>query len=123
MQPTVKSTLVIGASENPDRYSWKAVNMLKEYGHKVQALGVKPGSINGVEILTGQPAFENLHTISLYLNPKHQTDLYSYILKLNPQRVIFNPGTENPELMDLLMKAGISSEEACTLVLLRTGLF
>jgi len=123
MQPTMKSTLVIGASENPDRYSWMAVNMLKEYGHKVQAIGIRPGRVNGVEILTGQPAFENLHTISLYLSPKHQPELYSYILKLNPIRVIFNPGTENPELMDLLMKAGITSEVACTLVLLRTGLF
>jgi hypothetical protein len=80
----MKSTLVIGASENPDRYSWMAVNMLKEYGHKVQAIGIRPGRVNGVEILTGQPAFENLHTISLYLSPKHQPVLYSYILKLNP---------------------------------------
>jgi uncharacterized protein len=123
MQPIVKSTLVIGASENPDRYSWIAVNMLKEYGHKVHALGIRSGNVNGVEILTGQPAFENLHTISLYIRAQHQTDLYSYILGLKPVRVIFNPGTENPELMDLLKREGIDFEQTCTLVLLRTGLF
>lgn len=123
MQPNSKSTLVIGASENPYRYSWMAVNMLKEYGHKVHAVGIRPGQVNGVEIRTGQPAIENLHTISLYVGARHQPDLYSYILGLNPVRVIFNPGTENPDLMDILSKAGIAFEVACTLVLLRTGLF
>ena len=123
MQPNSKSTLVIGASENPYRYSWMAVNMLKEYGHKVHAIGIRPGNVNGVEILTGYPVIENLHTISLYVGAQHQPNLYSYILSLNPVRVIFNPGTENPELVDLLINAGVAIEEACTLVLLRTGLF
>lgn len=100
-----------------------AVNMLKEYCHKVYAIGIRPGFVNGVEILTGKPAIENLDTISLYVRAQHQPDLYSYILELNPRRVIFNPGTENPELIDLLVKAGITVEEACTLVLLRTGSF
>ena len=121
MQPTFKSTLVIGASEKPGRYSWMAVNMLKECGHKVYAIGLRPGNVNGVEIVTGQPAIVNLDTISLYVGLKHQPDIYSYILGLNPKRVIFNQGTENPELINMLMKAGIATEEACTLALLRTG--
>ncbi len=118
---TDKKTLVLGASENPSRYSYLAINKLKAYGHSVEAIGKKGGKVNGIEIQTGQPILSNIHTITLYLNPSHQQALYTYILSLKPQRIIFNPGTENDELVELAQKNGIKSLEACTLVMLSTG--
>jgi predicted CoA-binding protein len=111
-------TLVIGATENPQRYSHLAVERLREFNHEVVALGLKEGSIGDVKIFKGQPAFENIHTVTLYINPSRQPQLYDYILGLKPKRVIFNPGTENEEFESLLNKAGIETMEACTLVLL-----
>jgi len=116
-------TLVIGASENPERYSFKAINSLKNHGHEVVALSNKPGSVSGVEFLTNQEEIEGLDTITLYVNPKIQKDFYSYILALKPRRVIFNPGTENPEFMEILKQNKIEVVEACTLVMLSTSQF
>lgn len=116
-------TLVIGASVNPERYSFKAINMLREYGHKVVAVGLKTGQVLDVEIETGKPYFSAIDTVTLYINPSRQPDFYDYILGLKPRRVIFNPGTENPDFYPLLKTAGIVFEEACTLVLLRTEQF
>jgi predicted CoA-binding protein len=113
-------TLVIGASENPERYSFKAIQQLVEAGHEVKAVGLKVGNVAGIEIETGKPNFENLDTVTLYVGPANQPVFYDYILSLKPRRVIFNPGTENPELFNLLRKAGIEVEIACTLVLLAT---
>lgn len=120
-----KPTLVIGASENPERYSFKAVNMLKTYRHPVMALGKKIGMIGETKIQNEIKSFENsqIDTITLYLNPANQVKLYQDIIALKPKRVIFNPGTENPEFEELLDAAHIGYEEACTLVLLRTGQF
>lgn len=116
-----KPTLVIGASENPERYSNKAVNMLRKYKHTTYAYGLKTGNIADVPIQNVYFYPEELDTISLYLSPVNQKSHYDYILKLNPNRVIFNPGTENPKLYSLLNEQGIDFEEACTLVLLQTG--
>lgn len=113
-----KKTLVLGASLNPARYSNLAINRLVKHGQPVVALGLRKGSVDGVEIETEKLPFENIDTITLYLNAKRQKEYYDYILSLNPQRVIFNPGTENPELYDLLRKNGINFENACTLVML-----
>jgi len=120
-----KPTLVIGASENPERYSFKAVNLLKSYRHPVMALGKKVGMIGETTIQNEIKSFKNsqIDTVSLYLNPANQAKLYQEIIDLKPKRVIFNPGTENPEFEELLDAAHISYEEACTLVLLRTGQF
>jgi len=118
-----KKTLVLGASTKPERYSFKAVNMLLEYQHPVVAVGAKEGNIKGVNILTGTPDFSDIHTLSLYLGPARQKNVYDYILNLNPKRIIFNPGTENPELYKLAEEKGIDVEEACTLVLLSTNQF
>ena len=120
---TGKPTLVLGASENPARYSNMAVRLLQAYRHPVMALGLRKGKIDGVDIETEASAFKDspIDTITLYLNPKNQIPYYETILSLNPKRVIFNPGTENPEFEDLLVKNGIETEEACTLVLLRTS--
>jgi predicted CoA-binding protein len=120
-----KTTLVIGASENPERYANMAVKMLKSYQHPVLAFGKKKGEISGVEIATDMDKFKgaSIDTVSLYVNPMNQAKLYDDIIGLHPKRVIFNPGTENDEFQDMLKKEKIEFEEACTLVLLRTGQF
>lgn len=114
-------TLVIGASTNPERYSNKAIKMLRDYEHEVVAIGLREGTVADVTIETSQKQFEEIDTITLYLNPKRQEAYYDYILGLQPKRVIFNPGTENPAFIKLLQEKGIHPEIACTLVLLRTG--
>lgn len=117
----IKKTLVIGASTNPSRYSFLAINRLVENNHPVIAIGLKEGAVAGVQILTAKPHFDNLDTVTLYLNAKNQEDYYDYILNLKPKRVIFNPGTENTEFYNLLKKNDIEVEVACTLVLLGTN--
>jgi len=116
-------TLVIGASENPERYAYKAIHQLVKAGHEVKAIGLKKGNVAGIEIETGQPKFEAIDTITLYVGPNNQPVFYEYIIQLNPRRVIFNPGTENPELFNLLRSKNIEVEIACTLVLLATNSF
>lgn len=119
----MKKTLVLGASPNPSRYSNIAVHRLHSYGHEVVPVGVKNGEIDGIEIIKGQPSSENIDTITLYLNPQRQEQYYDYILGLEPKRIIFNPGTENPELMRLAAEKGIENKIACTLVMLTVGEF
>jgi len=116
-----KKSLVIGASLNPSRYSYLAINKLVNHGHNVLAIGLKPGSIAGVNIDTEPKNYEGIDTVTLYLSPSRQQAYYDYIVSLNPKRVIFNPGTENPEFYAVLKQNGIESEVACTLVLLGTG--
>lgn len=117
----MKPTLVIGASENPERYSYKAINMLLDHHHTVYGYGNKAGRIRDVEFITEKLPIA-IHTISLYVGAKNQDeDLKNYIYSLHPKRVIFNPGTENPIFEKELNGKGISTEEACTLVLLQTG--
>jgi len=117
----MKKTLVLGASLRSDRYSNYAIHSLINKKHEVVGVGLKKGEINGVTIYTGLPNFENIHTITLYLNPKRQKEYYNYIVSLRPQRVIFNPGTNNMEFENLLKKNEIFYENSCTLVLLSTG--
>jgi len=117
------NVLVIGASLKPERYSNIAIKMLTEYKHTVFALGLRKGNIDGVELFTEQIAIKGIDTVTLYLNENRQKEFYEYIIGLNPQRVIFNPGTENSEFYALLDKSMIEYEVACTLVLLRTELF
>ncbi len=118
-----KKTLVLGASENPSRYSFMAVEKLIRYGHPVVAIGKKAGLIENTRIETEKKHFENIDTITLYLNPQHQKNYYEYLLSLHPLRIIFNPGAENEELVKLAKSKGIETIEACTLVLLSTGQF
>ena len=117
----MKSTLILGASSNPDRYSYMATVKLKKFGHKVYPVGIKEGEIEGEKILTNRPVPADLHTVTLYLGPKNQGEWYDYVISLNPKRIIFNPGTENPELCNLASSKGIECIEACTLVLLSLG--
>lgn len=112
---------MLGASANPQRYSYLAVNRLSKYGHEVVAIGQLPGMIFGISIDTEKKPFEEIDTITLYLNPKNQVQYYDYILSLKPKRIIFNPGAENEELEQLAKANGIKVQEACTLVMLSTG--
>ena len=114
-------TLVIGASTHPDRYSNQAVRLLRAYGHEVLAYGKQSGNIEDVAITSEWDASWKVDTITLYVNPMRQKDLEGPIIQLRPRRVIFNPGTENPEFSARLKELGIIAEEACTLVLLRIG--
>ena len=113
-----KKTLVLGASTNPERYSNMAIKKLRQYGHDVVAIGRRPGKVGDVDIIVKHPDIDKLDTITLYLNPGNQQPYYNYILQQKPQRIIFNPGTENPELENLAKEKGIQTQEACTLVLL-----
>lgn len=116
-----KKTLVIGASENPERYSYLAINRLVKYGHEVVAIGQKTGEAFGIKFDTEHKPYTDIDTVTLYINPKVQKEYYDYIISLHPRRIIFNPGAENDELAKLAMQHGIKPQEACTLVLLSTG--
>jgi len=118
-----KSTLVIGASTNPERYSYKAIKMLQEYQHEIYAYALKEGMVDNIKISADKKYVKELDTVTLYVNPEIQKDLYTYILSLHPRRIIFNPGTENQELSQLANAHGIETIEACTLVMLRTNQF
>ena len=113
--------MVLGASTNPARYSYAAIRRLKEQGFEVVPVSNKTGDVEGISILNGRPEIEGVHTITLYMNPKRQEDYYDYILSLRPKRIIFNPGTENVELMNKAKEAGIEPVIGCNLVMLATG--
>ncbi len=114
-------TLVLGASENPARYSNKAAEMLLHYGHQVWLTGRRIGRQAGTPIYTHFPEQGTVDTVTLYVGPAHQSEIMEEVEKLKPRRIIFNPGTENPEWQRSLTKKGIAVEVACTLVLLSTG--
>lgn len=121
--PIQKKTLVIGASDNPTRYSYLAVNRLRQNGHPVIGIGRKKVKVADIEIETEKKDFKDIDTVTLYINPTNQKEYYDYILSLHPKRIIFNPGAENEELFDLAKANGIKPLEACTLVLLSTHQF
>jgi len=116
-------TVVLGATPNPARYAWLAVVRLKQHGHEVVPIGIKKGNIEGLEIINDRPQIADIHTVTLYLNPLNQVGWYDYIISLKPKRIIFNPGTENPDLEKLAIKNDIQTIEACTLVMLSTGVY
>lgn len=114
-------TIVLGASPNPERFSYKAVSKLVHYGHEVIAIGKRKSIIENIEIIHDTPFMDDVHTIAMYLSPENQKEYYNYILSLNPKRIIFNPGTENNELASLAEKKGIEVVEWCVLVMLSTN--
>ncbi len=118
-----KTTLVLGASQNPDRYSYKAITQLRKHGFTVIAESLKHGKVADVAFTPYFTANQDVHTISLYLGPKNQIAYYDYIIALQPKRVIFNPGTENEDLYILLKANNIEYLEACTLVMLSIGVY
>ncbi len=117
-----KITLVLGASENPLRYSHLAVQKLVRYAHEVIAYGTREGQIGNISITKSWPT-QDVDTVSLYIGPERQEEYYSAIIALHPRRIIFNPGTENPAFYKLLEKTEIEFEEACTLVMLGAGTY
>ena len=117
-----EKVLVLGASENSSRYSYKAILKLNEYGHQVFAIGKKAGELRGVSVKTIFPTHK-IDTISIYLNLSNQKEYYERILDLEPNRIIFNPGAENEELFNLAKSQNIDVINACTLVMLSLGVF
>lgn len=111
----------MGASTVPTRYAYKAMKMLTQHNHPVVAVGKKEDELEGIKIHKGETDFDAVDTVTLYLNPMNQKPYYDYIVGLKPKRVIFNPGTENPEFYSLLQKNNIEVEVACTLVMLTTN--
>ena len=114
-------TMVLGASPNPERYSYMATVMLTEKGHKVYPYGIKKGIIQSLPIMQEWPQTGSIASLTLYLGPSAQAEYYDQIIALKPERIIFNPGTENPTLVQLAHTANIETIEACTLVMLTTG--
>ena len=117
----MKKTLVFGASLKSNRYSKIALQRLLENNIETEGFGIHPGVIYGVQIRTDLRDIQDIHTVTLYINPQKQVAYYETIIRLMPQRVIFNPGTENPDFYELLDRNNIRVEVACTLVLLATG--
>jgi len=116
-----KKTLVLGASLKEERYSNIAIHRLRKFNKYTVAIGLRSGMVDDVKIHTDLVPFTNIDTVTLYLNPQRQEPFYEYILSLKPSRVIFNPGTENPEFYAMLEKNNIKVEVACTLVMLSTN--
>ncbi len=116
-----KATLILGATPNPQRYAYLAAERLRRAGHSIIPVGIKSGTVQGEEILNGQPDVPEVDTVTLYVGPRHQPAYYDWLLRVAPKRIIFNPGTENPELMRLAREAGIETVTGCTLVMLGTG--
>jgi predicted CoA-binding protein len=117
----MKKTVVIGASENPERYAYKAVVSLSKHGQEVVAVGLKDGMISTIPITKEKKFVADVDTVTMYVGPKNQPAWYDYILSLKPKRIIFNPGAENDELAQMAAKNGIEVVEACTLVMLSIG--
>jgi predicted CoA-binding protein len=117
----VKKTLIIGASSKEERYSYMAAERLLAHGHEIELIGKKPDVVFNKTIDTEKKLYTDIDTVTLYLSEKYQKEYYEYILSLKPKRVIFNPGTENQELEELLIENNIEADRACTLILLNTG--
>lgn len=121
----MKKTLIVGATTDPSRYAYVAAKMLDNKGVDFVPIGIKKGEIFGREIvdLRTKPKLEDIHTVTLYIGPSHQGEWIDYLIELSPERIIFNPGTENPDFFRRATEAGIDVQPACTLVLLSTGQF
>ena len=117
----VKKTVVLGASQNPSRYSYLAINRLRAHQHPVVAIGRRVGQVADVDISKDHQVESDVDTITLYLNPKNQVEYYDYIMSLHPKRIIFNPGTENDDLIRMAKENNIKPVLGCTLVMLSTG--
>lgn len=116
-----KRTLILGATNNPARYAYLAAHRLTAAGHEIVNIGIKNGEVSGVTIQSAGEALPGIHTVTLYIGPQRQPAYYDYIVNTRPKRIIFNPGTENPELEALAQQQGIEVVRACTLVMLSTG--
>jgi len=116
-----KKTLILGATPDESRYANLAANRLVRSGHNIVNVGLREGVVAGVPIEKPETIHDDIDTVTLYVGPAHQKELYDYILATHPKRIIFNPGTENSELKRLANEKGIETEYACTLVMLSIG--
>lgn len=123
MTKETKKTVIVGASTNPNRYAYLAAHRLHEAGHPIEFVSIKKGELFGKEFqdLRDTPEFDNVDTMTLYIGSHNLPQWKDYILSLKPKRIIFNPGTENRELIDAATDQGVETVEGCTLVMLRTG--
>lgn len=120
----MKKTVVVGATENPGRFAYKAVHKLKQYGHEVIPIGLRKGEVAGIEMKNDlEEVEEGVDTVTLYVGPRNQPYWYDYILSLKPKRIIFNPGTENEELERMAVENNIEPLHHCTLVMLASGTY
>lgn len=117
----MKKTVVLGATDNPSRFAYRAIHKLKQYGHEVVPVGIRKGAVAGIPIDTDKNPVKDVDTVTLYVGPQNQPSWYDYILSLNPKRIIFNPGTENPELEKKAAEKNINTLHHCTLVMLAVG--
>jgi len=118
------NVVVLGASNKPDRYSYKALKLLQEKGHNVYPVHVRIKEIEGMRVYPSIDAIKDaIDTITLYVNADVSSQMMEPILSCNPRRIIFNPGAENPELEKRAKEASIEALNACTLVLLKTSQF
>ena len=117
----MKKTVVLGATENPSRYAYLAANKLKRFGHQVVPVGLRNGEVAGEKIITDKLPVEDVDTVTLYVGSRNLHHWYDYILSLKPSRIIFNPGTENEELVQKAKAADIETVYGCTLVMLSSG--
>lgn len=121
MIEATKKTLILGATPNPSRYAYLAAHRLTAAGHEIVNIGIKKGDVAGVPIQLPSEPLQDIDTVTLYIGPKLQEQYYSYLMDTHPKRIIFNPGTENAQLVALAKEKGIDTVYACTLVLLSTG--
>lgn len=119
----MKKTLILGATENRDRYANRAALSLLAHGHPIEMIGLRKGVVRGVSIQTGLPNLTDIDTVTIYVGARNQMGYYDYLKRLKPRRVIFNPGAENPELSRELQQTGIEPMDACTLVMLSVGTY
>lgn len=118
-------TVILGATTNPSRYAYLAAERLEDKGFGFVPLGIKTGSVFGKAILNlrEQPKIANVHTITLYVGPANQPEWIDYLIDLKPQRIIFNPGTENADFASKAKENNIEVVYGCTLVMLGNGLY
>ncbi len=119
----MKTTLILGATPNVSRYAYLAAERLTSHGHEIIPVGIKEGRVQGKKILHGKPDVPEIDTVTLYVGPQHQAEYYDWLLRVAPKRIIFNPGTENAELMNLARENDIEVVRGCTLVMLAGGSF
>jgi len=119
----MKKTVVLGATDNPDRFAYRAAHSLVRHGHPIAPIGIRKGTVAGQEISTNRPAITDVDTVTLYVGTRNLPEWYDYILGLQPKRIIFNPGTENNELQRMAQEQGIQTVEGCTLVMLSMGAY